>query len=311
MRAIAWVALVLLGTGGCVCQPPRGADDEVYISGGAFTMGHDARAIKDVCEGSTVPTPIGNTGQCNSFAPRHVVVLDPYFIDKMEVTNGQYRACVEAGFCTAPDFTGSGSEPKIQDRYEDGGYSDYPMIEIQWAQAQRYCQWRGRRLPTEAEWERAARGTTERDYPWGKEAPTCERLPEACPPLQFTGWRLDRMRPVGSTPADVTPEGVLDLTGNANELVADIFDPNYYRVSPSQNPNGAPVPANLPADTSQQRVVRGGWFDFAPADWPMEQANPLWARMEFSARHGFRCARSPTQAGVIPKYQAIAWRNLP
>lgn len=311
MRSIALVALVLGCGTGCVCQPPNGADDEVYISGGAFQMGHDALPIRDVCEGSTVPTPIGNTARCNSFAPRHLVVLDPYFIDKVEVTNGKYRACVEAGFCAAPDFRWSGSEPKIQSRYEDSGYSEYPAIEIQWAQAQRYCQWRGRRLPTEAEWERAARGTTERSYPWGKEAPTCDQLPEACPPLQFTGWKTDRMRPVGSTPADATPEGVMDLAGNANEIVADVFDAEYFRASPEQNPGGPLVPAGLPVDTSQGRVVRGGWFDFAPSNWSTEQSAPLWARMGFSARHGFRCARGLQQAGVIPKYKAIAWRKLP
>lgn len=311
MRVPAWWVVSLVGVG-CVCQAPRGDADEVYIAGGVFTMGHDPMGLRAECIGSTEacspPACAGATYNCNSFAPKHPTTLDPYFIDKLEVTNHQYRACVKAGFCTTPRFSG-GADAKA--RYPDETYGEYPVFAVGWAEAQRYCQWRGRRLPTEAEWERAARGTTERDYPWGNEVPTCERLAEACAPRVPTGWYAERMRPVGTTPGDATEDGVLDLSGNASELVADVFDPLYYRISPERNPAGPPIAGNLPADTSEGRVTRGLWFDREPLNWPANQIAPAWARSDTSIAAGFRCARSLAQAGVIPKYQAIAWRRLP
>ena len=314
MHAKAWIGAGLVFCTGCGCQPPpKGADDEVYISGGSFTMGHDALPMRASCIGSTEPCngpPCpGQWYTCNTFAPKHRVTLDPYFIDKLEVTNAQYRACIEAGVCALPGlFARSTTDSKV--RYPDPEFADYPIYSVEWPEAQRYCQWRGRRLPTEAEWERAARGNSEREYPWGNKPATCEQLPEACEPVKETGWVSDRMRPVGTTPYDATPEGVLDLAGNASELVADAYEPEYYQTSPEKNPTGPAVHPKLPPDTGQNRVARGLWFDQTPLDWPADRTVPMWARTRSTVVDGFRCARSVAQAGVIPKYRAIAWRPL-
>ena len=96
-----------------------------------------------------------------------------------------------------------------------------------------------------------------------------------------------------------------------DKLVADVFDPLYYRTTPEKNPPGPSVPAWLPADTSEGRVTRGLWFDREPLNWPAEQIAPAWARSDVSIAAGFRCARGLPQAGVISKYHAIAWRKLP
>lgn len=311
MRTIAFVVLAMVGEACTACQP-KGDPDEVFIAGGGFTMGHEPMGLYPYCEGSTEPcTPSicsQQTSPCNSFAPRHSVALEPYFIDKLEVTIGQYRACVEDGFCSEPRFGTSYFDLKA--RYSDpAAYSEYPLVGARWNEAQRYCQWRGRRLPTEAEWELAARGPAGRDYPWGNKAPTCDSLPEACPPRAATGAIVDRMRPVGTTASDATPEGVMDLAGNASELVADFYDARYYAVAPERNPTGPSTLTNVPVDSDEHRVVRGGWFDWEPKDWPAENTVPAWARTSSRSTEGFRCARSLARAGIAPKYTAIAWRR--
>lgn len=300
------VVLALLA--GCSCQPPQGADDEVYIPGGAFWMGHDSYPLAPDCIGSTEPCIAPGCvriANCNSFAPRHLVTLNPYFIDKREVTNGQYQACVAAGFCSFPEGVREHPGTEFTNRYLDAGFADFPFPVVRWKEAQRYCQWRGRRLPTEAEWERAARGTNEREYPWGNTPATCEQLPEACPPRSVTGDDWLRMRAVGTTPDDATPEGILDLAGNAAEMVSDGYDPGYYGASPERNPTGpVAVPQQL------QAVARGAWFDAEPPDWARGSTVPMWARAKERGTEGFRCARDLTQARIMPRYQAIAWRRI-
>lgn len=114
MRERAWVIVVVESCAGCSCQqqPPEG------------------------------PGALCGTATCNTFAPKHRVTLDPYFIDKLEVTNRQYRVCVEAGFCKEPRFAGSSAESKA--RYADAGFVEYPIFGIEWAESQRYCHWPGK-----------------------------------------------------------------------------------------------------------------------------------------------------------------------
>jgi formylglycine-generating enzyme required for sulfatase activity len=286
----------------CQCQPPpQGEPDEVYIPGASFQMGHDRLPERDSCTQF-------NRDPCNDFAPKHLVTLDAFFIDKIEVSNREYRKCVDEGICPLPGFRGSYA-PEQQRRYNDEAYLDYPVLGAGWPEAQRYCQWKGRRLPTEAEWELAARGTGGRDFPWGNDAPTCERLPEMCDPPVSTGWRADRMRPVGTTPGDATPEGVLDLIGNARELVADFYSDSYYASSPQNNPQGPPAPGGVPEDSFQYRSTRGAWFLHEPRDWSIAMGAPAWARDSSVSLEGFRCARTVTKVGVIPTYRAIAWKT--
>ena len=141
---------------GCTCHPPEEVD-EVFIPGGTFTIGHPPFAEHGGCVAFGEP--------CNDFAPPHQVTLRPYFINKFEVTFGEYRACGQAGFCE-PDPTAGAFREKLR----DPAFANFPMLGAPKDAAERYCQWKGKRLLTEAEWERAARGgLTGEEYPWGGE----------------------------------------------------------------------------------------------------------------------------------------------
>lgn len=292
MRVASLSAVLLVSA--CTCQPPQPADDEVRVEGGTFMMGHDALPEDPACSQFGIP--------CSDYAPAHRVTLDSYFIDKREVTVRQYKSCVEAGICQRPDF--ASSIPDLASYYDDSTHDDFPMRAVWDYLAERYCTWRGRRLPTEAEWEFAARGTEGRDFPWGNEKPTCERLPEMCiaDPVGFPP-----LRAVGTTTGDVTATGIHDLAGNATELVADFWRSDYYSGSPENNPQG-PAKSSL---NDPRRVVRGAqnFNGYSPQGWDRSNGFPMWIRDTYGRAYGFRCARSPRQAGTIPLYQGIVWRT--
>jgi formylglycine-generating enzyme required for sulfatase activity len=208
--------------------------------------------------------------------PEHVVTLAAYCIDLAEVTVAEYRACVDAGICEEPGL-------------ELTGPDDGPVAWIYWNDAQTYCLWAGKRLPTEAEWEKAARGgceivppetcgpEDERTYPWGDDAPTCERA-------NLFGCGGDR-QPVGSHPAGDSPYGVHDACGNAAEWVSDWFAWSYGACpDPCTDPRGP--------ETGVTRVLRGGAYDDAPADARTAARDELIPGIAADAV-GFRCARSP------------------
>ncbi len=169
--------------------------------------------------------------------PAHSVTLDAFWIDRTEVTNGQYRQCVEAGAC---------EEPTCWDN-ADLNAPDQPVVCVTWDDAQAYAGWAGGRLPTEAEWEKAARGTDGRLYPWGENVPDCQTA-------NFKGC-VGRTPTVGSQPGGASPYGALDMAGNAWEWVADWYDETYHGDAPVQNPQG---PAS-----GERRVLRGGSFDMS------------------------------------------------
>lgn len=162
--------------------------------------------------------------------PEHEVYLDNYWIDKTEVTNAMYYECVKGGGCEEPLSDGF-IAPK--DHLTNQDRAKYPVVFISWVNAEKYCQWVNRRLPTEAEWEKAARGSDKRIYPWGNEPPNLELLNSN----QYHG----DLMPVGSFPKGASPYGVLDMAGNSLEWVADWYDEYYYEISPATNPTGPTI----------------------------------------------------------------------
>ena len=244
----------------------------------AMTMGQD---MSSMC--ASFPKQIsvqGNLNKCeDSEKPFHTVYLDTYLIDINEVTVEKYQACVQAGKCTPP---GTG-------QYCNGGMEDkknHPVNCVDWNQAKAYCEWSGKRLPTEAEWEKAARGTDGRVFPWGNTIGVAGNFCDSyCPLYNKDNTQNDgypTTSPVGSfgTPSIY---GVLDMAGNVLEWTADWYDPNYYSNGINRNPPG-PV-------SGQYRVIRGGsWGDKLEnlRTTFRGNADPSKQRDLF----GFRCAKT-------------------
>jgi formylglycine-generating enzyme required for sulfatase activity len=186
--------------------------------------------------------------------PRHSVYVNAFWIDRTEITNRMFAAFLNSE-ATNPDAASTWVDAADNDlhvHFVDGmwkvdpGYEEHPAIEMRWIGAFSYCGWRedGTRLPTEAEWEKAAGGTTENLYPWGNQI-SCE--------LANYGTCKGNTVPVGSYPSNVSPFGALDMTGNVMEWVMDWYSEGYYRSSPAANPTGP--------DSGQYRVLRGASFD--------------------------------------------------
>ncbi|TEU18356.1 MAG: TIR domain-containing protein [Anaerolineales bacterium] len=266
--AIALVAALLIGgavflaiQGGKLAVLPPALPGMVYVPAGEFIMGSD--------EGDSTEQPV------------HTVYLDAFYIDKTEVTNVQVAQFLneqgnqEEGGVTWLDIGDEGcliteSGGQYQPK---SGYSDHPVVEVSWYGARAYCQWTGKRLPTEAEWEKAARGTDGWTYPWG-EGIDCDHA-------QYSGCG-GRTVPVGSKPKGASPYGALDMAGNVWEWVADWYDEGYYVTSQESNPRGPP--------SGDWRVIRGG-------SWYNEEAHVCAAhRYGYPPGFGigftgFRCAR--------------------
>jgi formylglycine-generating enzyme required for sulfatase activity len=187
-----------------------------YVPAGNFTMG------------SNLPD-----------APQHTVSLGNYWIYKTEVTNSMYAFCVSVGACAPP------AQEVGAPVYDNPIYANYPVVGVTWDMAANYCSWINGSLPTEAQWEKAARGSNGAQYPWGGADPSCDVG-------NFAGC-------VG-TPTDVTkyadgasPYGVLDMAGNVFEWINDFYGENYYNNAPAENPTGP--------DSGEFRVIRGSGFE--------------------------------------------------
>jgi formylglycine-generating enzyme required for sulfatase activity len=195
--------------------------------------------------------------------PRHDVGLAAYKIDLHEVTQAEYQACVAAGACAPPRAS-----------FDPVGRASVPVTDVSWDDAVAYCAFAQKRLPTEAEWEHAARGPDELRYPWGDDVPSCARA-------TFAGCRAAPIA-VGTHTDDASAFGLTEMAGNVAEWVADFYAADYYGVSPRMSPPG-------PA-TGTERVVRGGSVASTAVEllaWVRGHAPPATT----SAAIGFRCAQ--------------------
>ena len=247
----------------------------MQIPAGPFWRGCDA-AVDAWCEREELDTVLYNV-------PYRQLEIAEFWIDKFEVTVDEYHACGEAGVCTP-----TGGVPWNEVQPPD--VPNLPVTGVTWKQAESYCAWAGKRLPTEAEWEKAARGTEGARWPWGDAWPECGQahllLGEDC--------RIRHPLPVDEHPADVSPYGVIGMLGNVQEWVQDWAARSYYETAPGTDPPG---PDRAEAYHETFKVVRGGYFDMGPG----QPGNSLlsvylrrWATWDrgYPGRIGFRCARS-------------------
>lgn len=212
------------------------SNEMVTIPAGYFQMGCD---------------PNHNDGySCDSSElPLHTVFLDEYLIDKYEVTNIQYSKCVTAGECASPMLNNSSTRTSY---FGNPLFDNYPVIYVSWTDANNYCNWIGKRLLTEAEWEKAARGSYPilNTFPWGDISPDCSFAN-----FYDEEYCVGDTTLIGSYPKGVSPYGVFDMSGNVSEWVSDWFSSSYYSISPSTNPTGPVI--------GTTKVLRGGsWFNF-------------------------------------------------
>ena len=240
----------------------------MLIPSGEFTMGTGATANSDE-------------------QPAHQVYLDAFYMDNYEVTNALYRACVDAGHCNPPQNTSFNNSFSY---YGNSQYDNYPVIYVDWNQAKAYCEWRGGSLPTEAQWEKAARGSDERIYPWGNDFDDsgvnfCDKNCSA----PWAAHNLDDgyvgTAPVGSYESGKSPYGIYDLAGNVWEWVADWYSDTYYQNSPAANPLGP--------DSGQYRVRRGAsWGNVYLGGNVRSVKRDDLTPNSIDSNLGFRCARS-------------------
>ena len=190
--------------------------NQVYIPAGEFTMGSGTNDIEILA---------------------HKVYLDAYWIDQTDITNAMYAACVRAGACTLP--------ARYDNYFDNSKYADYPVVYVTWYAAQTFCAWEDGTLPTEAQWEKAARGWDGRPYPWGTSSPDISLL-------NYNGDHEDIVSAYDYLIA-LSPYGLLQMSGNVRQWMLDWYQRHYYSISPYKNPQGP--------NSGHYKSLRGGGFD--------------------------------------------------
>jgi iron(II)-dependent oxidoreductase len=305
MRAIAALALGMIAQA-AMAETPPGATTSLRMEAAAAPLSAAAQGRMAGIPGGAYPIGAPRSGQD---ATPHRVLLAPFAIDRTEVTNGQFaeflnalrlkaRADAPAGAVRAQHLDAQAARELLEgpaDHYplialDDeqarimirqgrfvpaAGFERHPVSESTWRGARDYCAWRGARLPSEAEWEAAARGNLGRRYPWGHDAPTAERA--------YFGFASGRTAPVGSKPKGATPEGLLDMAGSMAEWTSSLYRPYPYDPRDGREDQSA----------AGERVTRGGdyVFDVAPEKLSASFRGGYSRRPDRGHRHiGFRCA---------------------
>ncbi|NPV87331.1 MAG: SUMF1/EgtB/PvdO family nonheme iron enzyme [Anaerolineae bacterium] len=264
-------------------EPPPGATRtspkdgmvQVYVPAGEFIMGSNDPDAKQTEEG----------GRAYPEIPQFTYSLPGFWIDKYEVSNAQFAKCVADGVCDPPNYTRSYTREWY---YGNPEFDNYPVLYVTWFTARKYCEWAGRRLPTEAEWEKAARGTDGRRYPWGNEPPTGELVNFCdinCPKTHANPNYDDgypETAPVDAFPKGASPYGALNMSGNVWEWTSTLVRPYPY------DPNDGRENMD---EMSDEHIWRGG--PWSNGIW--------WIRASIRYRSvpvywygnlGFRCASS-------------------
>ncbi len=246
--------------------------DMVFVAAGTFSMG----------QASDQPDE----------EPQRTVNLDAFWIDRNDVTVDEYDACVSAGACDDP----KGTHAVVPNcNWGAANRGNYPINCVDWHQADDYCQWVDMQLPTEAQWEKAARGTNARLYPWGAQEVTCSyAVMWDTYPSGVTGCGTSATATVGSKPSGVSPYGALDMSGNVYQWVNDWYDATYYQSSPSSNPPGPGI--------GSFKVRRGG--DYATAAYTHSLRTYSRNYLEpsgFNPGLGFRCVAPRSQTLTLQR----------
>lgn len=263
----------------------HGFSDMVEIPSGRFKMGLTFKQVNRILKMCTNVDKTCTRWWFKDEMPGHFVHLNKYWIDIYEVTNEKYLEFVQAtGHRPALDDTCETEACRQGNLWKGENFPErirnQPVTQVNWYDAVAYCKWRGKRLPTEAEWEKAARGPSGNMYPWGNSAPPGKAT-------YRRKWRgVNTLTDVGSYPNGASVYGVHDMAGNVWEWVADWYDRHYYKKKIISNPKG---PKN-----GKFKVVRGGsWVNYADT---LHSAFRRWSRPEVRFNDtGFRCAKDSVQ----------------
>ena len=260
------------GSGGTSSGGTAGKTSDAGDAGETGDAGSDFDCTSSATPGALVEIPAGDFIMgCNAEVddecladerPMHTVSLSSFEIERTEVTQDAYTACVTEGVCEPPSCAW------------DCDATELPASCITIDQASAYCDWAGRRLPTEAEWEKAARGDAGAKYPWGNGEPNCTLV-------NMSGCG-DSAMPVGSLPGGASPYGAFDMAGNMVEMVSDWYDEAFYGLSPSTDPTGPAMGTRF--------TGRGGGY-LSEATWQRASKRDWYDLEDASASLGFRCAR--------------------